>query len=542
MSYNEYNEQVQGWIQAVMLNRGIHAKRVLQNCEWIEQYAMQINDEKLLGFSYFYAGETHYLSNDIERLFRYIIKALGYLERSGQWELAARAYNLLAITSLSRGNMLFALDYYLNGYSYCKKFHLYEESCMININIGMLYINSGEYKQAKVFFEDAFRQLKRIEGCVNYNAYKMAIYLALGKCYLSQEVFGKARQYMQRAQRECIEDADALDKMYFTIFQAQFYNALGKLQNRDECIQKIQKQITGKFAILDAFDELYNYSKMLFEIRYYKEFWEIIGVLEENCAKAKIVNFQRKLLSLKIQYYKLVEDNSEYLQAAGLFYELSELMEAENSSMGSAMLNVRRSLDSETRMRLEMEKENVALVEQSQTDALTGLWNRFRLNSYAEEAFERARDQKSYFAVEILDVDYFKQYNDNYGHQAGDKCLLYVANELKQLQNQGGITAFRYGGDEFVVLYEGYNMEQVHQLMRDLKLEVLKLQLVHPYSLAAEVVSISQGSCVGIPKEESRVWDFLQAADKALYRVKKKSRNNLIVDLFQESKNEPEGE
>jgi len=95
-----------------------------------------------------------------------------------------------------------------------------------------------------------------------------------------------------------------------------------------------------------------------------------------------------------------------------LFYELSEILEQENSYMISGMLNVRRTLDSETKMRLEVEKENVALVERSQTDALTGLWNRFRLNAYAEEAFERAKKRRSSFAVEILDVDYFKEYND----------------------------------------------------------------------------------------------------------------------------------
>ena len=322
MSYNEYNEQVQGWIRAVMENRGVQAKKVIQNCKWIEQYATQINDEKLLGLSYFYTGETHYLSNDIERLFRYIIKSLGYLERSGQWKLAARAYNLLAITSISRGNVLFALDYYLNGLSYCKKFRLYEEGCIININIGTLYINSGEYKQAKMFFEDAFRQLRKIEGCSNYTSYKMAIYLALGKCYMSQEVYEKARQYMQKAERECLEKADALDKMYFTVFQTLYFNVQGKIQSRDECIQKVQKQMTGKFALLDVFDELYDYSKMLFEIRYYKEFWEVITLLEEFVSRTKIINFQRKLLSLKIQYYKLMEDNNEYLQAAGVFYEI----------------------------------------------------------------------------------------------------------------------------------------------------------------------------------------------------------------------------
>ena len=81
-------------------------------------------------------------------------------------------------------------------------------------------------------------------------------------------------------------------------------------------------------------------------------------------------------------------------------------------------------------------------------------------------------------------------------------------------------------------------MEQVHQLMSELKYNVLKLQMVNHYSKAADVISISQGACVGIPAENSHVWDFLQTADMTLYKVKKKSRNNLAVDVFQELKEE----
>lgn len=538
MSYSEYNEQVQGWIRTVMENRGVHADKTIKNCESIEQYATQTGDEKLLGFSYYYTGETFYALNDVERLFRYIIKALGHLERSGLWGLLARAYNLLAITSISRGNVLFALDYYLNGLSYCKKFHLYEESCMININIGNLYINSGEYKQAQKFFEDAFLVLEHMQDCTEYYSCKNAIYLALGKCYLQEELYEKAAEYMQKAKKECLEKADKLDLLYFQIFQAQFFNAQGFIQKRDMCIKQIQEQIDGEFALMDIFDEIYAYSKMLFEIRYYKEFWAVTERLEKYVSQAKIINFQRKLLSLKIQYYKIMEDKAEYLQAAGLFYELTEIMESESGSMVSAMLNVRRSLDSETKMRLEMEKENVALVELSQTDALTGLWNRFRMNSYAQEAFERAKNRKGYLAVEILDVDYFKQYNDTYGHQAGDKCLIYVANEIKKLQEYGDIAAFRYGGDEFVILYEGYTIEQVHKRMDELKQAILKLQMPNHCSKAAKVVSISQGACVGVPMENSHVWDFLQTADMTLYEVKKKSRNSIAAVEFCERKEE----
>jgi len=111
------------------------------------------------------------------------------------------------------------------------------------------------------------------------------------------------------------------------------------------------------------------------------------------------------------------------------------------------MLSVRRSLEHANEKRREMEKANERLLEKSETDPLTRLANRFRLNDYLERAFERARDDQRAFAVEILDIDYFKEYNDNYGHQAGDACIVAIADELRKMQSRDTFCA-RYGGDD----------------------------------------------------------------------------------------------
>lgn len=529
MNYKEYSEQIQEWIDLVMENRGVHADKTLENCRRIEQYARQVNDEKLLGFSYYYAGETFYMLNDIERLFRNMTKAMGYLERTRQWELSARAYNLLAITSLNRGNAPFAMDYYLNGLSYCTKYQLNEEGCIINLNIGTLYLSVGEYKLAQKYFEDSYQMLSLQENCLNYDSYKTSIYISLGKCCIHLERLDKAREYMEKIERECYLHIEATDRLFFLIFQANLYHAEGKFHQRDICIEQIGKHTLDKFAVMDVFDELYEYSKMLFDIRRYEEFQNMVELLEAPVKKANLINLQKKLISLKLEYYKVMQEHENYLQAAGVYYELSEIMEKETSYMISAMLNLRQTLDTETKMRIEAERENDVLMEKSMTDALTGLWNRLHLNTYVREAFLRAKEQKESFAIEILDIDYFKQYNDNYGHQAGDSCLKLVAGRIKELEKHGRITVFRYGGDEFVIIYEGYKKHQVKTLMQELKDGILELQIEHQFSLVCEVVTISQGAWVDIPEADNSVEEFLHSADDMLYQVKKNSRNNLLA-------------
>ncbi len=119
------------------------------------------------------------------------------------------------------------------------------------------------------------------------------------------------------------------------------------------------------------------------------------------------------------------------------YYELSEEMEKENSVMVASMINMRNSLNNLAQINWEVEQENIALHRKSETDPLTGLYNRYKLNEYGEDAFIRAREQQTPLGIEILDIDYFKEYNDNYGHQAGDEALKMVSRMIMQMQHQG---------------------------------------------------------------------------------------------------------
>ena len=102
-------------MQKVREGRGTDAACMLDYCTQIEEYAERAGDARLLGFSHYYKGRTYYLSNETGKVFEEIGEALGYLEQSGQWELVAAAYNLMAIVSVGKGNLSFAIEYYLAG-------------------------------------------------------------------------------------------------------------------------------------------------------------------------------------------------------------------------------------------------------------------------------------------------------------------------------------------------------------------------------------------------------------------------------------------
>lgn len=528
MEFSDYNEVVRAWTNEVLASRGIDAERTLKCCQDIEQYATQKQDAKLLGFAYYYSGETYYLLNDGENMFRYIMRAISYLDQSGQWELVAEAYNLMAITSLNRGNAPIAMDYYLTGLSYCRKYGLPEAENIINMNLGNLYFINGQYTDAQKYFEEAYRYAKGSAVMSNNHSIMAGIQVNLGMCYLEQDKTKQAKECLDHMEGTFWEELNKTERVYVYCFRTHYYHRTGRVTLRDECVRKIIENVDEDMAVMDVFDDFYKLCELLLEIDEDDAFWEIINILERLAKRAKIINMQCRLISLKIKYYREHRDNAGYLQAAGLYYELAELMEKENRYMVANMLSVRNSLEQANEKRRELEKEKVRLQKKSETDALTQLANRFRLHDHAETVYERCLLNETTYAVEILDIDYFKQYNDNYGHQAGDECIVAIAKELKKMESDQ-IFCARYGGDEFVVIYEGMTQEEVIRETEGIRERVMTLAIEHLYSPALPLVSVSQGICFDIPAEDNKNWDFLHAADLMLYRVKKESRNNISV-------------
>lgn len=150
--------------------------------------------------------------------------------------------------------------------------------------------------------------------------------------------------------------------------------------------------------------------------------------------------------------------------------------------------------------------------------------HQIRIMDYFEDFYE--------YAGLLLNIDYFKQYNDNYGHQKGDRCICLIADQLKRIAQYQGVSVYRYGGDEFVVIYEGLTRERVAEIAEELREHVWAEHVEHVYSKAADIVMISQGICWGYPAEGQAPADYLHAADEKLYEVKEQCRGGMLLADF----------
>lgn len=185
-----------------------------------------------------------------------------------------------------------------------------------------------------------------------------------------------------------------------------------------------------------------------------------------------------------------------------------------------------KELESSKRQLLEA---NEQLVHLSYMDGLTGIANRRSFNQKLEECWQEALQKQAPFSVMLIDVDFFKQYNDNYGHLQGDKVLADVASAMLDLNLDEQDLVARYGGEEFAILLVNKDSNQAIKVANELKSKLAAKQIEHQYSKISKHLTVSIGISTMIPNEEHSPSALILKADEGLYEAKRKGRNTYTV-------------
>lgn len=162
------------------------------------------------------------------------------------------------------------------------------------------------------------------------------------------------------------------------------------------------------------------------------------------------------------------------------------------------------------------------------TDSLTGLHNRRAFDERIEEEWRRAVRRERPLALLFVDIDFFKHYNDHYGHRAGDKCLKSVAKVMGDCVTRAGESVARYGGEEFTIILPETTYEEAEKAAERLVEAVRALKLPHRASPDGKFVTISVGVASMLPGIEDDLEAFIHLADDALYQAKRDGRDRYI--------------
>ncbi|MDJ0635122.1 MAG: diguanylate cyclase [Xenococcaceae cyanobacterium MO_188.B29] len=162
-------------------------------------------------------------------------------------------------------------------------------------------------------------------------------------------------------------------------------------------------------------------------------------------------------------------------------------------------------------------------------DSLTGIANRRKFDRYLANEWRRLAREKAPLSLILCDIDYFKLYNDTYGHQAGDRCLRAIAQTISRAIKRPADLAARYGGEELAVILPNTNPEGAKKVAEKIHLEIQALQIPHGNSPLNVYLTVSMGVAGYVPGHSSSPQTLIEAADLALYRAKKLGRDRIIL-------------
>jgi diguanylate cyclase (GGDEF)-like protein len=236
------------------------------------------------------------------------------------------------------------------------------------------------------------------------------------------------------------------------------------------------------------------------------------SLLEEQNSKEKLLshieNLRRELEDLKQEKI-----------------DLEIMLETTTEHADLVELQLHQEIDDRQKAEAALHLANQELEKLSTVDSLTQVANRRRFDDYLLQEWQKLRLQQGYLALILCDIDYFKLYNDNYGHPIGDYCLQQVALEIEcVVQKHSGLVA-RYGGEEFGVILPHTNGATALQIADKIRLAVTNLKIDHQKSAVDRYVTLSLGVYSVIPDANTSPDLLIAWADKALYEAKGKGRN-----------------
>jgi two-component system chemotaxis family response regulator WspR len=176
-----------------------------------------------------------------------------------------------------------------------------------------------------------------------------------------------------------------------------------------------------------------------------------------------------------------------------------------------------------------LHEANKALETLSSLDGLTGIANRRQFDKKIQQEWQRSIRNTTTISLLMIDIDFFKNYNDTYGHQGGDFCLKEIANLIKESEKRSTDLAARYGGEEFALVLPETSHQGALDIANNLLVKVQEKNIAHINSDVADCVTISIGVATFIPGRGTNHNLLIEAADNALYTAKDNGRNQVVV-------------
>lgn len=513
MNFNIYDDRVRklkNKLDQAMPEEGRRVFRVLRS---LEREALALGDPALIGFTYLSYANAHYYRDRFEPIRPYLNRAIKYLLRSSENDQLARAYNLFAVDAQRIGAFDIAYHYFQMAASFVAENEDSVAYALIEGNLGDLMAEMGQFKDAIPHIRKSLKVMNRKKDTFlsRQNSILIQTNLALYRMYAGDQA-GAAKQINHIAEEiKLIRETDSRAHLWFLILRL---HAALRIEEFEEDVHALTHEVitrivrTGDYVLFSK--DIHRLIRTLIDCGYKREAGTLIRAVEDvDVRDAREESYYARLLheQIKIRYYKMTSNKKALTGCYERRHEIAALQREEMRKAYCDSVELAQLVEELRREQEAVQRENEELAHAANTDELTGLPNRYALNGTMEETYARCREKNVTFGIGIVDIDQFKFYNDTYGHREGDACLRTVADVLKEIAEDAGLFVARYGGDEFVILYEAMTAEEIGR--------------VEERILNESTVPVTHGMFNAIPDEELRLWDFFARADAQMYRRKR---------------------
>ena len=231
--------------------------------------------------------------------------------------------------------------------------------------------------------------------------------------------------------------------------------------------------------------------------------------------------------------------NKSMTSSLGLQIEKEDLLAALESEK-QQVIDTNKTLKNDIQKKIQIEakllyeKKNAEEISNklralSTQDGLTGINNRRRFDEALYNEWYRAARLSTPLSLIICDIDKFKEYNDTYGHLAGDKCLTRIAHLIDDSARRAGDMAARFGGEEFVIILPDTESSNAQDIAEQLRRAILDLEIPHESSSVTDIITASFGVFTTLPEKDLFPETMIEFADKALYQAKDQGRNKVVL-------------
>ena len=498
--------------------------------ETLEQalsFVTEKRDRGIHGRICYFAAFYHLDTGNQEQCLKYLDESVRCLLGTDQEIHVARAYNMIGIVAHMQNNLSLAMEQYGRALDYTAKYNDKMVHSIVLSNMADAYYLIGVYDRAVQCYRECIREFEKAGDDSIYSRINFRKMLSeYGCCLLHLDMEQEAMEvYRKLEETGKSEEIVRGTRLAANVFFTYLAESEGHREKAADHVRQAVMALEDMCQVSSEYDSIQNLLQYVEKTGNIELLQEILDCLEPKAAIEQNRSLLLQLLLLRLRYCSAQMSIEEFRQATETFFHIKESSEMIESNQVMYMLELRKRLQAVEEEQREQTKKRNKLLYQSEHDELTGLYNKRSLNRYLEDVFEACKLNEKELGILFLDIDYFKQLNDRYGHGKGDEGICAVADTLKRIFPEDYVA--RYGGDEFLVVMTGRDLTYVMEHAESLCAGIRECKIPNEDSEVESWLTISVGGVCAIPKEPNRVWDFLSAADNTLYEQKKEQKGKV---------------